>query len=248
MIETDAGRAVSTDGTNWEIQLLAPRPGAWGSLEASGGMGHARYGVWSATEGFARYPRVPQLPDAAARVDRLRREIEAAVDALPFALNDDFECWLCVGARPVALLATAEAMPARRTPPPWRALPDDEAASALESAVRALPAGRQWFAPESDGMKVSLGGTALAAAAFPELPLDVAAFPEPLRPMVVAYLDRLAARLLTLPLGAATRARLERAAAADAIGVARFHRLYPAMCDAALITALRVEARLRSAA
>ena len=246
VIDADSGRALSTDGVNWELQLLAPRPGGWGSLSAGATLEHARYGVWSAAEGLARYPHFPSLSDAPERAASLVREIEAAQAELPFALDDAFECWLCVGARPVALLATAARLPERRTPPPWRALPEDPAAASVEAAVVALRGGGQWFGPAAAGLKVSLGGT--APMTMPELPLDAEAFPASAREVVEAYLDRLAPRLLTLPLCAPTRARLERAACADAAGVAHFHRLYPEVCDPALITRLRVEARLRAAA
>ena len=59
VIETAAGRAVSTDGFNWELQLYVARPPAWGSLNTTPQHDLARFGVWSEAEGMARFPRFP---------------------------------------------------------------------------------------------------------------------------------------------------------------------------------------------
>ncbi len=175
---------------------------------------------------------------------------------MPFALTDVYECWLCVAQQPVALIASAASAPASRVVPRWRAMPEDPAAQRLEAAVAALHGQSRWFlsAPDGSGRlldapKVGAGGTAYAPDAFPETLLAAEAFAGTAAcEQVVAYLHRLAARLLMLPLRPATRVALEQAASADATGVAHFHRLYPAQCDPALITRLRVEARLRAAA
>ncbi|NWG31352.1 MAG: hypothetical protein HXY29_07650 [Rhodocyclaceae bacterium] len=47
-----------------------------------------------------------------------------------------------------------------------------------------------------------------------------------------------------LPLSAATRARLEALAARQPSEMARFWRLYPAVCDRALLNTARVQAQL----
>ena len=89
----------------------------------------------------------------------------------------------------------------------------------------------------------------LPAAAFPECLLAIDAFDlAGDRSLISAFLARQAARLLMLPLSAATRAALEQSAIGDAHGVAHYCRLYPAQADPALITRLQVEARLRAAA
>lgn len=62
------------------------------------------------------------------------------------------------------------------------------------------------------------------------------------------YLDRLASRLLTLTsLPSKLRERLEVAASQYAIEVANYYRLYPEVINDKLLTAARVEARLRQA-
>jgi hypothetical protein len=255
-------RAATTDGINWELQVLTERPAGWGSLNR----GHTEtlyvpYGVWSAAEGCALYPVHPPLQHA---VEPLLAALvlPAGGSAAP---RDRFECWLLDAAneRPLALLAAVASladMPGH-VASRWHAAPDygREHIEMLERAV-ARRGGRQaWFERQENGSgrKVGSGGTAtgvtevtpvtavtLAAAAFPELLLDEAWDDAETSAAVAAYHDWLAPRRLMLPLGAATRARLELAAAAQPDAVAQFFRLYPAVADCSLMNTLRVQARL----
>ncbi len=266
---TDGGvaRAASTDGVNWELQVLTERPVGWGSLN----LGRTetlyfRYGVWSEEEGLARYPVHPALER-----QRLHRAAERLVEVLSAApaagcdeTSDRYECWLLDAAdqRPLALLAaaaTAETIPAH-VASRWHAAPGDaeslaglgrERAETLERMVARLAGPAAWFERKSGGagQKVGAGDTVmLPADVFPEL-MVTEAWPDPdAAAAVAAYIDWLAPRLLMLPLAAATRARLERAAAAQPDAVAHFFRLYPAVSDPYLMNSLRVQARLNQAA
>ncbi|MFZ1536793.1 MAG: hypothetical protein WAT23_05340, partial [Chromatiaceae bacterium] len=89
------------------------------------------------------------------------------------------------------------------------------------------------------------GGPCLEAEDFPELLLWEDWEEAGERERAGQYFAALAPRLLMLPLGAATRARLEQAAANQALAVDQFHRLYPQVMDSAQLVRLRVEARLR---
>jgi hypothetical protein len=267
VVELAEARAVSTDGSNWELQVLTERPVGWGSLN----LGRVetlyyRYGVWSAEEGVARYPMHPALER-----QRLHRAAESLVEILAAASaneaeerEDRFECWLLDAAdqRPLALLAavaSAEAIPAHVSSR-WHAAPDDaaslaglgrERAEALERAVTRRSGSHAWFRRMDDGggQKVGTGDTAaMRAEAFPELLLSESWPDAGTAAAVAAYIEWLAPRLLMLPLAQATRARLERAAAAQADAVAQFFRLYPAVADTQLMNALRVQARLNQSA
>ncbi|RLJ65371.1 hypothetical protein [Sulfurisoma sediminicola] len=167
VIELAEARAVSTDGANWELQVLTERPVGWGSLN----LGRVetlyyRYGVWSAEEGVARYPMHPALER-----QRLHRAAERLVEALGAAPADEaeergdrFECWLLDAAeqRPLALIAavaTAEAIPAHVSSR-WCAAPGDaeslaglghERAEALERAVARRSGTHAWFQRMDDG-------------------------------------------------------------------------------------------------
>lgn len=235
---------------------MARRPAGWGSLNQQGALGYARYGVWSASEGLARFPYFPATEyDAPAAADRLLAAIVRLEAELPFALTDVYECWLCADSHPLALLATSTALPERRTAAHWRALPEDAQAAAIETRVQRAGNCTCWFRRDADGSGDALANAApcpsqeqsLPAAAFPErlLAVDIFALAED-RALISAFLARQAARLLMLPLMTATRATLEQSAIADAAGVAHYVRLYPAHADPALIKRLQVEARMRA--
>ena len=258
VIESDAGRALSVDGRNWELQLLARRPAGWGSLNRQGPLDYARYAVWSTSEGLARFPYFPTTEfDAATAADILKAAIAEHEADLPFALADIYECWRCADARPVALLASATVLPERRVVSRWRALPEDPQASEIEARVQRAGNCTLWFRRTADGSGECLDVAAptntqtkhLPSTAFPECLLSIDAFDLAAdRSLISAFLARQAARLLMLPLSTATRAALEQFAVEDAHGVAHYCRLYPARADPALVTRLQVEARLRASA
>jgi hypothetical protein len=265
IVETDAGRALSTDGANWEIQLLADRPAGWGSLNRDRvRQQHFRYAAWSAEEGLARFPLPPALERRALETSAAR-----LLDALrerrpPFPLEDRFERWLldAGSGEPVALLSSVarrELIPPRgsaewhATSPGVAAQPPFEAVESLVRTRAGRPAQARWFERGSDGGGICIdpgGGTAdaaLPASAFPELPLAERWTRPADYALVADYLAALAPLLLMLPMSAATRARLEAAAEARPALVERFHALYPAVIDAQRMNRLRVQARLMRA-
>lgn len=266
VIEIEAGRALSVDGLNWEIQVRAELPAGWGSLnrgrkESS----YCRFAVWSAGEGFARFRTPPQLDRQAA--DRSADDLIAAIRAVPvpFALTDTVECWLIEAMRrkPLALLASRQpGMPlpdrvsrrwvaALNTGDAVEPVPREQLAS-LENWIdqHALPA-CLWIQRDEEGAGTMLDAQGratdqcFAATDFPELPIDLS---ECDNTTSAAYVEWLAPRLLMLPLATETRARLEALAARQAVEVARFCRLYPAVCDPLLLNALRVQAQLMATA
>jgi len=265
IVETDAGRALSGDALNWEIQLLADRPAGWGSLNRDRiRQQHFRYAAWSAEEGLARFPLPPGLDRRALEASAARLLDALHVRRPPFPLEDCWERWLLDGAsgEPVALLASVsrrELIPPRGAAE-WRAISPGMAAQppfeAVESLVRARagrPAQARWFERGSDGGGTCIdpgGGTAhaaLPASAFPELPLAERWTRPPDEALVADYIAALAPLLLMLPMSATTRARLEAAAEARPGLVERFHALYPAVIDAQRMNRLRVQARLMRA-
>lgn len=257
IVESDSGRALSVDGRNWELQLLARRPAGWGSLNRQGTLDYARYAVWSKTEGLARFHYFPATEfDATAAANLLIAAITGHEADLPLALTDSYECWCCANAQPIALVVAATALPGHLSVSRWRALPEDPQAAEVEERVRRASTGTIWFRRTADGgERLDVAASAhsqprhLPATAFPECLLAVDAFDlAGDRSLISAYLERQAARLLMLPLSATTRATLEQAAIGDAHGVAHYCRLYPAQEDPGLITRLQVEARLRKSA
>jgi hypothetical protein len=275
VIESDRGRAISTDGVNWEIQLYGERAVGWGSLGTTKQLALYRFGVWSEGEGLARFPSPPTVDRGLAQAagEVLLEAARATQPLLPLPLCDRYERWLLDASpeqHPIALLAAVSGVEplALGRAPPWSCAlgegmvmaPGQRSALEAQVRTRAGQAGRsQWFRREADGSGMALaareampgqrseayGGRWLDAEAFPELLLREDWEDPGEAAQVADYLAGIAPRLLMLPLRAETRARLEQLAAAEALAVDRFHRLYPRVMDEAWLVRLRVEARLR---
>lgn len=269
IVETDLGRAVSTDAINWEVQLLGLRPAGWGSLNRDRvRRQHFRYAFWSAEDGLTCFPVPPQLDrhklgEAATQLlEVLRRQRP------PFPLEDRYERWLldAGSGEPFALLASVtrrDLIPPRGSAE-WRASAPGQAVAAygqLPALVAALvgrragrPARGLWFERRADGSGIGLDpantshpAAELPASQFPELPLSEI-WPRPEDAALVAdYLRWLAPLLLVLPISLAARERLEAAAEVQPQLVERLHALYPALADAQRITRIRVQARISRA-
>jgi len=108
---TEDARALSADGVNWEIQVLAAQPEHdWRSPNINTPiLRYFRFGNWSKAEGLQRVPVSPLLDlntmlDAEARLVSL---LPAALERLPFPLGERYESWLLDTAhRPFALIAS----------------------------------------------------------------------------------------------------------------------------------------------
>ncbi len=132
-------------------------------------------------------------------------------------------------------------------------------AQILEKQVRdqaAAPPAMQWYLRDAGGAGRPLSDAQLPTTAEA---LDAAVFPvagvrtewqdEAQHRLMEDYLDWLAPRLLTLPaLPHTLRERLEQAARSQAELVDATYRLYPKIVNPAVIDAVRVEAKLRTAA
>ena len=265
VVETPAGRAASSNGLVWDIQLLTQAPADWGSLDSAH---HARawyrYGLWSERDGLVRRPLAEQPRDSElsrdgeALVEQLRTQLER----LPFALADRRELWLLDGQqrRPLALLHALRPgdAPPRPEPRRWsgclgqrgvagqRRFPDIEA---LEVQVRARAgfnlrrAWVTWNPERSELIDADAGLT--PDSGFPAFGLRED-WPDPeQQARVQRFVDWGAPALLTLPyLSEAQRARLESRLSGQAVSVEYHWRLYPKVLDSNRLTAARVQASL----
>lgn len=277
VVETDRGRAFSSNGRVWRLQILAERPDhTWRSGGPRVQRQFFNWALWSQQEGLHKVSANPLLD-----IGAMQRAGEALVEALrerlaelPFALADRFEYWACdYHGRPVALIAsTRHAELANGTPDTaWHAsrladhsfespalsaagIPNHNDygprahASRLESEVRHRAQSRFWFERLPDGSGRRLDrDQRLAAAEFPRFGIATE-WEQPLsRHLVRDYLDWLSPQLLLLPMPEAQRRHLEQQARAHAERVAELFRLYPVILQPELIEQARVEARLRRA-
>lgn len=267
VIKSPDGRAVSSNGVVWDIEVRAERPGGWGSLNRDRKeVGYYRYGLWSAEDGLVNRPLVPHRDGDPLKqqCDALIACIRERLDQLPFALQDRRELWLFdQQEQPLALLASAIAEGALPSPQPkyWTCclgadgVPSQHRypqAGELEAGVKqraGFNVDRRWITRLDDGSGLPAGqDTPLAAERFPEFLLSEDWDGAEQQQLATAYIEWIAPSLLTLQtLDRASRARLEQCLPIQAVSVEHHWHLYPEILDDNCIKAARVQCRLQKA-
>lgn len=266
VIETGEGRATSTNGVVWLLEIRVEVTGGWGSLNRNNRVaGYYRYGRWSAADGLSRWPLAPNL-DAVhckAVAAALIGHVRAGLSRLPFRLEDDCELWLFDkdAGKPLALLATRKHAATRPVPEPghWCAsasgagVPGQNrfpAAAELESLVRqraGFDNSRVWIQRHADGSgSIETSGIRMNAGMFP-LFLLTEEWPDAEQArLVCSYLEWTAPALLTLQqLDRDARRRGESWLQRQAMALEHHWRLYPEIIDAGMVSAARVQCRLQ---
>ena len=105
------GRALSSTGVRWEIQVLSDSPqGLWANIPFAGRQ-FFTFGIWSRSEGLRQVPLNPlfNTRDMLQAAERLIERLQPALDRLPFPFADPYELWLLDedSGLPVALLNSA---------------------------------------------------------------------------------------------------------------------------------------------
>jgi len=113
VVRTAETRAISLDGSHWEIQIQAQKPDdLWGGVSPGNtAIQFLRFGTWSPNDGLRRVPAHPllDLTSMFHQAEILIALLEESQQDLPFLLRDRFELWLLDGTNrmPLALLASA---------------------------------------------------------------------------------------------------------------------------------------------
>lgn len=121
IIKCETARAISFDGTNWEIQIKTKRPDdMWGAPSTNEPVKQfLRFGNWSSARGLSKVPANPLLDltamfrEANALISLILREREN----LPYPLEDRYELWLLDGRKrmPLALISATTSPPTLQT-------------------------------------------------------------------------------------------------------------------------------------
>ncbi len=110
VVKTDSARALSLDGVNWQIQILAHPPrGLWTGAGDSDKLQYFRFGVWSETQGLKRVPLNPilDLGHMLKASQALCEQVATNLHKVPFPLGPELEQWLLdADGAPLALIAT----------------------------------------------------------------------------------------------------------------------------------------------
>ena len=265
IINTADGRASSTNGVTWEIQVLSPVPAAWGSLnQATSKVALSRYGLWSSETGLVSWPLNVKRDnlELSLKCDRLINCIQNNLPDLPFTLQDNRELWLLDAAQqqPLALLASIRNNETTPRPEPryWSACLGQNgvasqqrfpASDALEEQVKqraGFNINKRWYVRLSDnGGFCDDTGNCLPTEAFPQFLLRNDWSNENERDRTTHYLQWIAPALLTLQhLSDDVRMQLEAQLSAQAISIEHHWHLYPKVLDQKKLNACRVQSQL----
>ena len=266
VIETEGGRAVSSNGVVWEIELRTERSGMWGSLnqhikEAV----YYRFGLWSAEEGLVNRPLAPHLDrdPLSIQCDILIKCIEERLQYMPFRLIDNRELWLFDKDRqqPLALLASQKQGDKPLSPEPkyWKSCLGANGvasqyrypqATQLEKLVERSASTnifKYWINREADGSgTLEHNGQTIRENDLPCFLLSESWSNDEALSLVNDYIAWIAPSLLSLQhLGEAERDRLESHLNVQAVSIEHHWHLYPDVVDEKKLKAARVQCRMQ---
>ena len=258
--ESARARALTLDGAHWEIQFVH-------SSVVRDGPGEHRIERRFRHVVSLRHSDIVRIAaqgtqDGRPIDERILELLRHISDAqLPFPANDDYEYWLldAKDGSPLAFIfscANPDEMRNLPVRPEWTALP----AAAMpivkteDEVAREAPPVNYRF----ERLITERAGPSPKARWFRRRPGQSDGFPPLLvredwqderdHDLCQRYLQRQATRLLMLHgLAHRDRLRMERAVRPNVMELARFQALYPEVADQELMTAMRVEARLRGA-
>lgn len=268
VIETEGGRAISSNGIVWEIELRTERSDMWGSLNRnSRRAAYYRVGLWSAEEGLVNRPLAPHLDrdQLTRQYDILIRCVEERLQYVPFKLIDTRELWLFdkEERRPLALLASLK--PGDKPPSPepkyWKSclgangvasqyrFPDASDLEKLVERTASSNINKYWVEREHDGSgMLEKNGERIKLDAFPGFLICEDWPDEDDGSLVKDYIAWIAPSLLSLQhLSKAERKLLESHLNVQAVSVEHHWHLYPETVDEKKLTAARVQCRLQKA-
>lgn len=121
VIESQGGRAHSTNGIVWDIEVIAEQPDNWGSLNTSqNNIAFYRFGLWSLKDGLVSRPLAPHLENdpLSEQCNFLIECIKQRLCNLPFKLIDTEELWLFDEKNHKPLVLLASVIPGKIRPSP----------------------------------------------------------------------------------------------------------------------------------
>jgi hypothetical protein len=266
VIETEGGRAISSNGVVWEIELRTERSGMWGSLNKQTKEAvYYRFGLWSAEEGLVNRPLAPHLDKGplTRQCYTLIECIEERLQYIPFKLIDNRELWLFDKEERLPLALLASLKPGDKPPSPepkyWKScLGANGVASQyrfpgarnLEQLVERTASSnirKYWVNRDEDGSGVlERNGECIKVNKFPGFLICENWPNEEDISLVNNYIAWIAPSLLSLQqLDKTERDRLERHLNVQAVSVEHHWHLYPETVDEKKLTAARVQCRLQ---
>lgn len=267
IVDVDYCRALSSDGSNWQIQASCEtHQQIWGiSVNEYIPRRYVLYGSWSKSQGISTLPLDPMLdvPSLEHINNQLIHQLEN-MPALPFKPADHLECWLIdvTTKTPLALLAsaTSEVMIPHVRLQFWQAIPQQDAKrpfpdnlslvdiQQLENYINTHTNETVWFNRNTQkNAQLPTGPNDLPADfQFPELIFNISLLPEHLQKIAAEFIRWQSPRLLSLrSLSPATRQQLEQQAQHYAIETHKRMSVYPQALNPKIHNKIMVELKLR---
>ncbi|MCW8956124.1 MAG: hypothetical protein OQL09_04515 [Gammaproteobacteria bacterium] len=268
MIEATGGRAISTNGVVWDIELRAEGGREWGILNKNiVNKAFYRYGLWSQEDGLVNRPLAPHLQKGmlTEQCHLLIQSIEQRLDDLPFELIDSHELWLydANNQYPLALLASCIPNARRPSPEPryWTSHVGAEGVASqykfpqakrlitqVEKAA-SLNIKKHWIIRQPDGSGIiEASQINMPASEFPPYLLTEHWPDAEQSKLVENYINWIAPSLLTLQnLNRQQRQQLEKNLNVQAISIEHHRKLYQEIIDEKYINSALVQCRLQKA-
>jgi len=246
IVQSDTYRAITLDGLNWEIQYV--------------NRVHVR--VTSVTEEEIKARAINPDNNDGESDPQLEELIDFLADVeLPFPANDHYEFWALDkdDQKPLAMIFSCskhEHMAKFPDYPDWTSLPDSVmpiTKTEKEIAAKMAPVNYRFERLVAERSGINRKGRWFDRrdhedSFFPSLLVRQEWHSDEDTSLFTRYIERQAPRLLMLHgLPTDVREKLEQASKTNAMEVARFYKLYPEIIDTDLISALRVQARIRAA-
>jgi hypothetical protein len=266
VIETPDGRASSTNGVVWDIEVQAALGGGWGSLNRSHKeIAYYRYGLWSEETGLVARPLSPDLQSDPLneQCQSLIRCVEQRLSYLPFRLVDNHELWLfdSEDKEPLALLASARENSLHPSPEPkyWTSCIGAHGvqsqqkfpnANKLEDMVKqraGFNIKKHWIARQEDGSGMDQKREVIyESAEFPSFLLTLNWQEQEQEDVAREYIEWISPSLLTLQnLAQQERAKAESTLDIQATSVEYHWHLYPEVIDGGKLDTARVKGLLQ---
>jgi len=266
VIETEGGRAISTNGIVWDIEVIAEQSGDWGSLNKNrNNMVFYRYGLWSLQDGLVSRPLAPHLENdsLSKQCNFLIENIKQRLCDLPFKLKDTEELWLFdeKNHKPLALLASV--IPGNKRPSPepkyWAShigaegvpsqyiFPDAKQLKAQVEKAAGFNIQKHWINRHEDGSGVyEINKKHLSGSEFPPFLISEYWPDEEQSLCVKNYIHWIAPSLLTLQnISKAERIRLEENMNVQAISIEHHKELFIEVVNEKLLNSALVQCRLQ---
>lgn len=268
IVQADYCRALSSNGTHWQIQASCETHQQQWNI-ANGEYVPRRYvlyGSWDEVAGFSSLPLDPMLdvPDLQYVQEHIISTLENCQKQLPFPQQDRYECWLMhtESRRPLALIASATH--AQMIPhinlDKWQAVSQQdfsghlineqllEQIQQLEENINQLTDSHEWFERLADGSAQSVNepSNTYQKHHFPDLLVNEALLDANNSMLLSRLLDWQSPRLLTLQnLDYEQRQQLEALAQHHAVETYRRRLLFPQPLDKKILTKIQVELKIR---